>query len=119
MLLAHELVDLVVEVADLEIAEAEVLDLGHLARDLLEHLAAPFLARRDRLDAGDGFGPPRARDVEDAERGGLLRPEAEEHRLRFFRIAGLGRWKKERRGLVVFHDVGGGERGWGRKRGGD
>lgn len=60
MLLAHQLVDLVVQVADLEVAQAGLLDLGHLARDFLEDLAAPFFARRDRGDGGYGFGTPRA-----------------------------------------------------------
>lgn len=97
MLLAHGLVDLVVEVADLVVGQAGVLDLGDLARDLFEDLAAPFLARRDRRDLGDDFGPPGATRVDDAEVGGLLGAEAEEHRLRFFRVARLGR-----EGLVVW-----------------
>lgn len=67
MFLAHQFINLVVEVADLEIAEAGLLDFGHLARDLLQHLAPPFLACWDRGDGGDGFGPSCARDVEDAE----------------------------------------------------
>lgn len=89
VLLAHEPVDLVVEVADLEVAQAGFLDLGHLARYLLEHLAPPFLAHGDRGDGGDGLGAASARDVEDPQRGGLLRSEAEEHGLRFFGVASL------------------------------
>ena len=89
MLLAHELVDLVVQVADLEVAEALVLDPGHLARDLLQHLAAPLLADGDRGDGGDEFRAAGAGEVEDAEVGGLGGAEAEEHGLRFFGVAGL------------------------------
>lgn len=89
MLLAHQLVDLVVEVPDLEVAQAGLLDLGHLARDLLEHLAAPFFAHGDGGDGGDGARAARARDVEDPQRGRLLGAEAEEHRLRFFGVARL------------------------------
>lgn len=89
VLLAHELVDLVVEVADLEVAQAGLLDLGHLARNLLEHLAPPFLAHRDRGDGRDGFGTASARDVEDPQRRGLLGPEPKQHRLRLFRVARL------------------------------
>lgn len=111
VLLAHELVDLVVEVADLEVAQAGLLDLGHLARDLLQHLAAPFLAGGDGGDGRDGFGPARAGDVEDAERGGLLGAEAEEHRLGFFRVAGL-RGGGVRVGIGIV--IGMGERGEGR-----
>lgn len=65
MLLAHQLVDLVVEVADLEVRQRAVLDLGHLARDLLQHLPAPLLARRDAVDRRDQFGSSRPGDVED------------------------------------------------------
>ncbi len=100
MLFPHELVDLIVEVADLEIAQALVLDLGHLARDLLEYLAAPFLADGDPLDGGDEFGPSRARDVEDAQVGGLRGAEAEQHRLRFLGVSRLGGIVSEK--LVVY-----------------
>jgi len=94
VLLAHGLVDLVVEVADLVVGQAGFLDLRHLARDLLEHLAAPLLARRDQRHLGDDLGPARAAGVDDAEVGRLLGPEAEEHRLRFFGVARLveGGW---------------------------
>lgn len=90
MFLAHELVDLVVEVADLEVAERGLLDLGDFARDFFEHLAAPFFARGDRGDGGDGAGAAGTAGVDDAEVGGLGGAEAKEHRLGFFGVAGLG-----------------------------
>ncbi|CRK44331.1 hypothetical protein BN1723_006040 [Verticillium longisporum] len=74
----------VVEVAHLVVAEARLVDARHLARDLLEHLAAPLFARRDRCHLCDHLGPPRAPDVDDAEVRGLGLAEAEEHRLGFF-----------------------------------
>ncbi|KAI6762133.1 hypothetical protein HG531_002686 [Fusarium graminearum] len=66
VLLAHELVDLVVEVADLVVAEDGLLDAGHLARDLLEDLAAPFFAGGDGCDFGDELGTAGAAGVDDA-----------------------------------------------------
>ena len=66
MLLAHELVDLVVEVADLVVAEGGLLDARDLARDLLEDLAAPFLARGDVGLLGDCAGAPGSARVDDA-----------------------------------------------------
>lgn len=100
MLLAHELVDLVVEVADLEVAQAGLLDFGYLARNLLEHLAPPFLTHGDRGDGRDGFGTARPRDIEDAQRGSLLSSKSKQHRLRFFRVARLYAFlvSKRRRG---------------------
>ncbi len=65
MLLAHQLVDLVVQVADHEVAEARVLDLRHLARHLLEHLAPPLLADRDRRHRRDQLGAAAAPGVDD------------------------------------------------------
>ena len=79
MLLPHQFVDLVVDVPDLEIAQGDFLDLAHFARDLLQDLAAPFFARRDREDGGDVFGAAGAAGVDDAEVGGLRGAEAEEH----------------------------------------
>lgn len=66
MLLAHQLVDLVVEVADLEVAEGRFLDLADFARDFFEDLAAPFFAGGDRGQGGDGAGAARAAGVDDA-----------------------------------------------------
>lgn len=71
------------------VREAEFLDPGHLARDFLEHLAAPFFAGGDRVDGGDGFGAARAANVDDSEVCGLLGSEAEKHRLGFFAVACL------------------------------
>ncbi|KAH3903963.1 hypothetical protein HBH56_240940 [Parastagonospora nodorum] len=84
--LAHKLVDFVIEVADLVVGQRLVLDLGHLAADLFEHLAAPFLAHGDRRHGCYEFGASCARDVDDAGFGGLCGAEAEEHRVRLFRV---------------------------------
>lgn len=89
VLLAHELVDLVVEVADLRVRQRRVLDLADFAADFLEDLTAPFFAGGDGGDGCDGAGTAGAAEVEDAEVGGLGGAEAEEHRLRFFAVAGL------------------------------
>jgi len=89
VLLAHQLVYLVVEVADLEVREAGFLDPGYLAGDFFEDLAAPFLAHGDRAHGCDELGAARAAGVEDAEVGGLGGAEAEEHGLRLFAVAGL------------------------------
>lgn len=64
MLLAHQLVDLVVEIADAEVGERGVLDLGDLARDLGEDLTAPFFARGDAVDGGDELGAAGAAEVD-------------------------------------------------------
>lgn len=58
MLLAHQLVDLIIQISDLEVRERGILDLRHFARDFFEHLAAPFLACWDRVDGGYEFGAP-------------------------------------------------------------
>lgn len=79
MLLAHQLIDLVIQVADLEIAERALLDLADFAGDFFEDLAAPFFARGDRGDGCDGAGAAGAAGVDDAQVGGLGGAEAEEH----------------------------------------
>lgn len=107
MLLAHQLVDLVVEVPDLEVREAGFLDPRYFAGDFFEDLTAPFFACGDRAHGCDELGAARAAGVEDAEVGGLGGAEAEKHRLRFFAVAGL-----EGGGLLVW--VGGWERTEGR-----
>lgn len=84
MFLAHELIDFVIEVADLVVGERLVLDLGHFATDFFEHLAAPFFARGDGCYACDEFGSSCPVDVDDACFGRLRGAEAEEHRVRFF-----------------------------------
>lgn len=42
MLLPHRLVDLIVQISNHEITQTRILDLADFARDLLQHLAAPF-----------------------------------------------------------------------------
>ena len=69
-LLAQQLVDFVVEVADPELAETGVLDLGHLFRDLANNLGAPFLASVEALALGSHGRPPTLVLVVLAELGG-------------------------------------------------
>lgn len=47
MFLAHVLVDLVIEVADLVVGKGGVLDFGDFAGDFFDDLAAPFFAGWD------------------------------------------------------------------------
>lgn len=65
------------------------MDLGYFAGYLFEDLTAPFFAHGDGVDGCDEFRAARAASVEDAEVGGLLGAEAEEHGLRFLAVAGL------------------------------
>ncbi len=102
MLLPHKSINLIIQIPDLEIAQARLLDLRHLPRYFLQDLPAPFFARGDAGLGGYEFGAPRPAHVDDAQGGGLLRPEAEEHALCFFGVAGLGR------GLVGLAEEGGG-----------
>lgn len=87
MLLAHQFIDLIVQVADLEIAEGGILDLCDFSRDFFEDLRAPFFARGDRCDARYEFWSARARYVDYACFGSLRGAEAEEHRMRLFGVA--------------------------------
>lgn len=90
MFLPHELVDLIVQVADLVVGERDVLDSGNLAGDFFEDLATPFLAGGDGCLLGDGAGTAGSACVNDSEVGGLGFAEAEEHGLGFFGVARLG-----------------------------
>ena len=90
MFLPHQLIDLVIEIADLVVRERRVLDLADFAGDFFEDLTAPFFAGGDRGDGCDGAGAAGSAQVEDSEVGGLGGAEAEEHRLRFFAVASLG-----------------------------
>lgn len=62
---------------------------GHFSRNLLQDLAAPFLAHGDRIDRRDGFGTTGSPHVDDAQIRSLLGPEPEEHRLRFLAVTRL------------------------------
>ena len=92
MFLAHELVDLIVEVANLVVGQHWLLDARDLAGDLFEDLAAPFLARGDGLDFGDHLRSAGASGVNDTQVGCLGFAEAKEHGLGFLRVSSL--WKK-------------------------
>lgn len=63
MLFAHQFVDLVVQVADHEVAEGGVLDLADFAGDLFEDLPTPFLTCWNRYDGSNGFGTSGAANI--------------------------------------------------------
>ncbi len=89
MLLPHRLVDFIVQIPNLEIAQARFLDLADFSGNLFEDLTAPLLTTGNGGDFGDEFGTACPACVDDAEGGSLLGAETEEHRLRFFGVACL------------------------------
>lgn len=84
MFFAHQLVELIVEVADLVIAEGGLLDPRRLARDLLDHLASPFLACRYGIDFGDELRTARSAGVDNSQVRCLCFAETKQHGLRLF-----------------------------------